>query len=241
MKRPSTAMVLAAGLGKRLAPITDTTPKPLVNVAGKPLIDWGLDALSAAGVSRAIVNVHHLADQLERHLAKRRLPEIAISDERGELLESAGGIIKALDHIGADPFYVLNSDTFWVDEGQSNLVLLANEWDDERMDILLMLATKDHATGYDGRGDFHIGADGTLRRLDVGETSPWIYAGAAIVHPRVFADAPQGKASLNRYFDKAIATGRLFGMPMRGQWVTVGTPDAIGMAEEAVARYGTHG
>jgi N-acetyl-alpha-D-muramate 1-phosphate uridylyltransferase len=241
LKRPSTAMVLAAGLGKRLAPITDTTPKPLVNVAGKPLIDWGLDALSAAGVSRAIVNVHHLADQLERHLAKRRLPEIAISDERGELLESAGGIIKALDHIGADPFYVLNSDTFWVDEGQSNLVLLANEWDDERMDILLMLATKDHATGYDGRGDFHIGADGTLRRLDVGETSPWIYAGAAIVHPRVFADAPQGKASLNRYFDKAIATGRLFGMPMRGQWVTVGTPDAIGMAEEAVARYGTHG
>ncbi|MCO4317290.1 nucleotidyltransferase family protein [Phyllobacterium sp. 21LDTY02-6] len=241
MKRPSTAMVLAAGLGKRLAPITDTTPKPLVNVAGKPLIDWGLDALSAAGVSRAIVNVHHLADQLEAHLAKRRLPEIAISDERGELLESAGGIIKALDHIGADPFYVLNSDTFWVDEGQSNLVLLANEWDDERMDILLMLATKDHATGYDGRGDFHIGADGTLRRLDAGETSPWIYAGAAIVHPRVFADAPQGKASLNRYFDKAIATGRLFGMPMRGQWVTVGTPDAIGMAEEAVARYGTHG
>lgn len=241
MKRPSTAMVLAAGLGKRLAPITDTIPKPLVNVAGKPLIDWGLDALSAAGVSRAIVNVHHLADQLERHLAKRRLPEIAISDERGELLESAGGIIKALDHIGADPFYVLNSDTFWVDEGQSNLVLLANEWDDERMDILLMLATKDHATGYDGRGDFHIGADGTLRRLDVGETSRWIYAGAAIVHPRVFADAPQGKASLNRYFDKAIATGRLFGMPMRGQWVTVGTPDAIGMAEEAVARYGTHG
>ncbi|CAN7225534.1 nucleotidyltransferase family protein [Phyllobacterium sp. LjRoot231] len=241
MTGPHTAMVLAAGLGKRMAPITDTMPKPLIKVAGKPLIDWGLEALVGAGVERAVVNVHHLADQVDAHLAKRKAPAILISDERNELLDSAGGIINALPKIGSEPFYVLNADTFWVDGSRPNLVLLAEGWDDARMDILLMIAAKDQATGYDGRGDFHRSNDGRLRRLGIGETSPYIYAGAAIIHPRIFAAAAPGKASLNRYFDAAIAADRLFGLRMDGLWLTVGTPDAIGDAEAAIARQTVNG
>ncbi|TXR50211.1 nucleotidyltransferase family protein [Phyllobacterium endophyticum] len=241
MAGPNTAMVLAAGLGKRMAPITDTIPKPLVRVAGKPLLDWGLDALVAAGVERAIVNVHYLADQLDAHLAGREAPTILISDERKELLDSAGGIVNALANIGPEPFFIINADTFWVDGARPNLVLLAEGWDDARMDILLMIATKDQATGYDGRGDFQMGDDGQLRRLGGGETSPYIYAGAAIVHPRIFAGAKAGKSSLNRYFDAAIAENRLYGLRMEGLWLTVGTPEAIGAAEAAIARQMVNG
>lgn len=236
MKLPRAAMVLAAGLGKRMAPITDTIPKPLIKVAGKSLIDWGLDSLENAGVERVIVNVHYLANQMDAHLAKRNSPAILISDERQELLDSAGGIINALPQLGGDPFYVLNADTFWVDSERANLVLLAEGWDDVQMDILLMIATKDQATGYHGRGDFHMSGDGRLRRLEADETSPYIYAGAAIIHPRIFADAPTGKVSLNRYFDEAITADRLYGLPMQGLWLTVGTPGAIGDAEAAIAR-----
>ncbi|PSH67140.1 nucleotidyltransferase family protein [Phyllobacterium sophorae] len=238
MTKPRTAMVLAAGLGKRMAPITDTIPKPLVKVAGKPLIDWGLDALANNGVERAIVNTHYLADQLDTHLAKRSVPEILVSDERTELLDSAGGIVNALPQIGTEPFYVINADTFWIDGAIPNLVLLAEGWDDARMDILLMIATKHQATGYDGRGDFNMNAEGKLRRLAADETSPYIYAGAAIIHPRIFAEASAGKASLNHYFDAAIAADRLYGVPMEGIWLTVGTPGAIGDAEAAIARAG---
>jgi MurNAc alpha-1-phosphate uridylyltransferase len=238
MTKPRIAMVLAAGLGKRMAPITDTMPKPLVKVAGKQLIDWGLDALESAGVQRAIVNTHYFADQLDTHLAKRKTPTILVSDERKELLDSAGGIVKALPQIGSDPFYVVNADTFWIDGARPNLVLLAEGWNDAHMDILLMIATKDQATGYDGRGDFNMSSDGRLRRLGEGETSPYIYAGAAIIHPRIFAGAPAGKASLNRYFDEAIAADRFYGLTMNGLWLTVGTPGAIGEAEAAIARAG---
>ncbi|MBZ9656948.1 nucleotidyltransferase family protein [Phyllobacterium lublinensis] len=238
MASPRAAMVLAAGLGKRMAPITNTIPKPLVEVAGKSLIDWGLDALEHAGVERAIVNTHYLADQMDTHLSKRKSPAIVVSDERGELLDSAGGIVNALPQIGAEPFYVVNADTFWIDGARPNLVLLAEGWDDERMDMLLMIATKDQATGYDGRGDFHMDREGKLRRLGPAETSPFIYAGAAILHPRIFAGAAAGRASLNRYFDEAIAADRLYGMLMDGLWLTVGTPAAIGDAEAAIARAG---
>ena len=241
MKCPRTAMVLAAGLGTRMAPLTLTTPKPLIKVAGKPLIDWGLEALQRAGVERAVVNVHHLADQLEQHLAAWEAPSIVISDEREFLLESAGGIINALDRIGNDPFYVINADTFWVDGDRPNLALLAEGWDDARMDILLMIATKEQATGASGRGDFHMSPEGRLRRLGEGETSPNIYAGAAIIHPRIFAEAPSGKVSLNRYFDEAIAADRLYGVPMQGLWLTVGTPGAIDEAEAVIAAQKVHG
>ncbi|MGN7772262.1 nucleotidyltransferase family protein [Phyllobacterium sp. 22552] len=238
---PHTAMVLAAGLGKRMAPITDTIPKPLVKVAGKSLIDWGLDSLAGAGVRRAVVNVHYLADQLETHLMERTAPLIEISNEREQLLDSAGGIIKALPQIGSEPFYVLNADTFWTDSDKPNLVLLAEGWNDASMDILLMIAHMNQAVGREGGGDFSMSNTGQLRRLKPGETSPYIYAGAAIIHPRIFANAPSGKVSLNRYFDEAIAADRLFGLPMDGIWLTVGTPDAIEEADAAIAKQGIHG
>lgn len=239
---PQNAMVLAGGLGTRMRPITSDMPKPLVSVAGKPLIDWGLDVLQAAGIKRAVVNVHYLADQLEAHLADRTTPQIIISDERDELLDSAGGIIKALPDLGKEAFYILNADTFWVEPQQSysqpsNLERLAAQWNEAEMDILLLLATKTQATGYEGRGDFTIDVQQRLARLEPQQMSELIYAGAAIVHPRIFNGAEAGVVSLNRYFDQALAQGRLYGMPMQGHWLTVGTPDAIGEAELALEQY----
>ncbi|AZO10327.1 MULTISPECIES: nucleotidyltransferase family protein [unclassified Mesorhizobium] len=232
--RPTTAMVLAAGLGKRMRPLTDTMPKPLVKIAGKALLDWGLDSLEAAGISKAIVNVHYLPEQIIAHVAGRREPEIVISDEREALLESAGGIVKALPLLGSEPFYVINADTFWIDSGEPSLERLALAWNAARMDILLMLTDLDSATGHGVGTDFMVAPDGALRRSK-GDSAGLIYAGAAIIHPRIFKDAPTGSHSLNVYFDKAIAAGRLFGMAMSGRWITVGTPDAIPAAEAAVA------
>lgn len=235
---PKTAMVLAAGLGKRMRPITETIPKPLVKVAGKALIDWGLDAAAQAGIRTAIVNVHYLADQLEEHLRHRKDLNVVISDEREMLLDSAGGIVKALPLLGAEPFFILNADTFWVgDEKVPNLSALAEAWDADRMDILLMTARLDQETGYEGKGDFVADENGHLRRARDVSGEPVIYAGAGIIHPRIFADAEPGVSSLNRYFDEAIAAGRLYGMPMTGHWLTVGTPDAIGEAEAALTAF----
>lgn len=233
--RPHTAMVLAAGLGKRMRPITDTMPKPLVEVAGKTLLDWCLDMLAGSGVGTAVVNVHYLPDQIVAHVAGRTRPRVVISDERDGLLDSAGGVIKALPHLGAEPFFLLNADTFWIDRETSNLDALALEWDASRMDILLMLCDLESATGHTGGTDFLRDADGRLTRAR-GAASGYIYAGAAIMHPRLFASQPAAPASLNRYFDEAIASGRLFGKVMDGRWITVGTPDAIAPAEAAVAR-----
>jgi len=233
MTRPATAMVLAAGLGTRMRPITARIPKPLVKIAGRTLLDRGLDTLAAAGVARAVVNVHYLPDQIIRHIEGLTAPRIVISDERDLLLDSAGGIVKALPLIGEDPFYVLNADTFWIDGDRPNLERLALEWDAARMDILLMLCEIGQATGHSGGTDFLIDADGRLARAK-GDPAGLIYAGAAIVHPRIFAGAKPEPHSLNRYFDEAIAAGRLFGMKMDGSWITVGTPDAIAPAEAAV-------
>ncbi|MCV9906177.1 nucleotidyltransferase family protein [Brucella sp. HL-2] len=236
MTVPDTAVMLAAGLGKRMRPITETMPKPLVKVAGKPLIDWGLDALANAGVEKTIVNVHYLADQLITYLNDRISPEIMISDERALLLDSAGGIINVLPELKNQPFYVLNADTFWVgDEAKPNISALRDAWDGASMDILLMTAKLDQATGFEGKGDFVADDEGRLRRLRDVAGDPVIYAGAAIIHPRIFADSEPGVSSLNRYFDAAIASGRLYGMPMRGHWLTVGTPEAIGEAEAVLS------
>jgi MurNAc alpha-1-phosphate uridylyltransferase len=234
MEAPDTAIVLAAGLGKRMRPITDTIPKPLVRIAGKTLLDWGLDSLAAAGVGTAVVNVHYLPGQIVDHVAARRAPRVVISDESERLLDSAGGIVKALPDLGEKPFYVLNADTFWIDDGPPNLGRLALAWDAATMDILLMLADLDQATGHSGGTDFLVALDGALRRSK-GDPAGLIYAGAAIVHPRLFQDAPAAPHSLNAYFDRAIDAGRLFGMAMHGRWITVGTPDAIPLAEAAVA------
>jgi len=232
---PETAMVLAAGLGKRMRPITDTMPKPLVRVAGKTLLDWGLDSLADAGVAKAVVNVHYFPEQIVAHVAGRRQPAVTISDESDGLLDSAGGIVKALPELGVEPFLVINADTFWIDRDQPNLERLALAWDGSRMDILIMLADLPSATGHSGGTDFLLGPDGTLKRA-AGDPAGLIYAGAAIIHPRVFARAEATPHSLNLYFDRAIAAGRLYGMKMEGRWITVGTPDAIAPAEAAVAR-----
>jgi MurNAc alpha-1-phosphate uridylyltransferase len=232
---PDTAMVLAAGLGMRMRPITATKPKPLIEVAGKPLLDWGLDSLAEVGVAKAVVNVHYLPEQIVAYVSRRQKPRIVISDESAGLLDSAGGIVKALPELGPKPFYVINADTFWVDAAEPNLGRLATTWDPSRMDMLLMLADLGSATGHSGGTDFLVAPDGRLARA-AGDPFGLIYAGAAIAHPSLFAGAAIAKQSLNLYFDRAIAVGRLFGLRMNGSWITVGTPDAIAPAEAAVAR-----
>ena len=233
-KAPRIAMVLAAGLGTRLRPITNTMPKPLVPIAGKTLLDRGLDALAAAGVEKAVVNVHHFPDQVRRHVAPRTVPRVVISDESEALLGSAGGIVKALPELGSDPFYLLNADTFWIDRGGSDLERLALAWDASRMDILMMLADPADATGHSKGTDFVIDADGRLARAN-NAPEGFIYAGAAILEPRIFAGAMVAPQSFDLYFDRAAAAGRLYGMKMDGHWITVGTPDAIPLAERALA------
>ncbi|MBX9454253.1 MAG: nucleotidyltransferase family protein [Mesorhizobium sp.] len=230
-------MVLAAGLGKRMRPLTDTMPKPMISIAGKTLLDRGLDALAGAGVEKAVVNVHYLPQQIIDHVAQRSRPDIVVSDESGLLLDSAGGIVKALPELDAEPFFILNADTFWIDRDGSDLERLALAWDDARMDILLMLARPDDATGHSGSTDFLLDAEGRLARAR-GAPEGLIYAGAGIVHPRIFEGAAAEPHSLNVYFDRAIAAGRLLGAAMRGHWITVGTPDAVAAAEAAIARHG---
>jgi len=231
---PRRAMVLAAGRGERMQPITNRIPKPLVAVDGKALIDHVLDRLADAGVERAVVNVHYLADQLERHLAGRKKPQIVISDEREKLLDTGGGVVKALDKLGQGPFFHVNSDTIWIDGVQPNLTRLAAGFDRARMDALLLLAPTTTSIGYSGRGDFRMLPDGRLERRAEREVAPFVYAGAAILTPALFKDAPQGAFSLTRLFDKAQAAGRLFGLRLEGVWMHVGTPEAIRIAEEAI-------
>ncbi|MCO6048914.1 nucleotidyltransferase family protein [Mesorhizobium sp. RP14(2022)] len=229
------AMVLAAGLGTRMRPITEHTPKPLVEVAGKTLLDWGLDALEEAGIELAVVNVHHLAPKLVAHLARRESPRILVSDESEQLLDSAGGIVKALPVLGDKPFALLNADTFWIDGPSSSLQLLFGAWDPARMDILLLLADPNAATGHSGSTDFLVDDAGRLSRAN-NDPAGMIYAGAAVIHPRIFESAAPTPHSLNLYFDRAIAGERLYGQAMDGHWITVGTPDAIPLAEEAIRR-----
>lgn len=228
---PKRAMVLAAGLGTRMRPITDTIPKPLVEVGGRTLIDRVLDPLAEAGIERAVVNVHHLADRLEAHLAGRTSPPILISDEREQLLDSGGGVKKALHGLGAEPFFVLNADTFWIDGPRSNLARLAEFWDPGRMDVLMLLSATSAATGYDGPGDYAMDALGRLRRRAAQEVVPFVYAGVMIMKPELFDGTPDGPFSLNRIFDAAQERERLYGLRLDGWWLHVGTPASIGEAE----------
>ena len=233
--RPKRAMVLAAGIGKRMRPLTVTVPKPLIEVAGRALIDHSLDRLERAGVETVVVNVHYLADLVRAHLARRKRPAVVISDERAELLDTGGGIAKALPLLGNDPFYLLNSDSFWIEGARGNLDWLAAAWDDARMDALLMLAPTVKAVGYHGRGDFRMDPAGKLYRRGEREVVPFAYAGAAILHPRLFDGCPAGAFSLNRLFDRAIEAERLIGMRMDGLWLHIGTPEAIAEAELSFA------
>ena len=231
---PRNAMVLAAGLGTRMRPLTDAVPKPLVQVAGKALIDYVLDRLAAAGVETAVINVHHLAEQVERHLAQRQRPKIVISDERGLLLGTGGGVVKALPLLGSEPFFLLNSDTIWIDGVAPNLQRLAEAFDPVGMDALLLLAPATGSIGYAGRGDFFIAGDGRLRARAEKEVAPFVYAGAAILAPALFAGAPAGEFPLTDLFARARQAGRLYGLRLEGLWTHVGSPDAIALAEKAI-------
>jgi MurNAc alpha-1-phosphate uridylyltransferase len=231
---PSRAMVLAAGRGERMRPLTERIPKPLVAVAGKALIDYALDHLANAGVAQAVVNVHHFADLLEKHLATRKAPKIVISDERERLLETGGGIVKALDALGKAPFFLVNSDSLWIDGVTPNLARLATAYDAAHMDALLLLAPTTDSIGYAGRGDFSMTPDGRLKRRGEREVVPFVYAGAAILSPALFAGAPEGSFSLTRLFDRAGEAERLFGLRLEGLWMHVGTPEAIPLAEAAI-------
>jgi len=231
---PQRAMVLAAGKGERMRPLTATMPKPLVKVAGRPLLDHVLDKLAQAGVQTAIVNVHYLADQIEQHLASRTSPKIIISDERDELLETGGGTVKALPLLGDAPFLLVNSDTIWLDGVNGNWQRLIQTFDPERMDALLLLAASTSSIGYAGRGDFTMAPDGRLQPRAERQVAPFVYAGAAMFSPRLFDNAPQGPFSLNRLFTKASEADRLFGLRLDGLWMHVGTPDAIALAEQAI-------
>ena len=231
---PRCAMVLAAGLGTRMRPLTDTMPKPLVKVAGKPLIDHVLDRLADVGVEKAVVNVHHFADQLIEHLGRRTRPRIAISDERGLLLGTGGGVKRALPELGDRPFFHINSDTMWVDNTKPNLARLADAFESETMDTLLLLAPTKASIGYTGRGDFAMAPDGRLTRRGERDTVPFVYAGAAILQPALFNDAPEGEFPLTDMFERAAKKGRLFGLRLDGLWMHVGTPPAVQKAEAAI-------
>ena len=234
---PRTAMVFAAGLGKRMRPITDTLPKPLVEVGGRALIDHCLDRLAENGVERAIVNVHWLADQIEAHLAKRRAPpKILISDERTRLLDQGGGIKLALPMIGADPFLVCNTDAFWIEGPRSNIARLARAFDAEAMDVLLLVAASAGAVGVDWPGDFTMAHDGRLEPREPRHVAPFVYTGLGIVKPELFAKERAEVFRLAPFFHAAAARGRLFGVRLDGLWLHVGRPETIAEAERAIDR-----
>ena len=229
---PRTAMVMAAGLGKRMRPLTATRPKPLVEVAGAALIDHVLERLRTAGIERAVVNVHYLADALEAHLKRHSHGlDIVISDERDALLETGGGLIRALPLIDCDPFVQVNSDNFWVDGPVDALSLLARHWDDARMDALLLLVPLARANCHGGRGDFHMDAAGHISRRRVGRIAPFVWTGVQMLSKRLIVDPPSPAFSTNIFWDRAIATGRAFGVVHQGLWFDVGTPPAVARTE----------
>jgi MurNAc alpha-1-phosphate uridylyltransferase len=235
-KVPDTAFVLAAGLGKRMRPLTATRPKPLVEVAGKALIDHVLDRLRSAGVGKIVINVHYLADALEAHLKARASDfDVKISDERKQLLETGGGLIHADPLIGADPFLVINSDNYWVDGPADTIHLLASLWREEEMDALLLLVPLARAGNHHGQGDFHMKADGRLERREKGKVAPYVVTGIQIVSKRLLRGAPEGPFSTNILWDRAIAEGRCFGAVHQGLWFDVGNPAAIKATERALA------
>ena len=225
------AILLAAGKGERMRPLSDKTPKPLIQVAGKSLIDHGYEKLKLAGIKNIIVNAHHLPDQII-NWAKAH-GDIVISDETNALLETGGGVKKALPLLGDQPFLVLNSDSFWQETGEPALPRMMASFADH-MDGLLLMAPAAHSIGYDGKGDFTMASDGRLARRQDKQVAPFIYAGACILRPEIFTDSPQGAFSLNEIWNKALAQDRLFGMRLDGRWLHVGTPQAIDLAEAAL-------
>jgi N-acetyl-alpha-D-muramate 1-phosphate uridylyltransferase len=231
MTRAKTAMVLAAGHGERMRPLTDKIPKPLVTLAGRPLIDHVLDRLKAAQVEKAVVNVHYLADQIETHLRARGEPQIVISDERDLLLDTGGGAKKALPLLGIGPFFIHNSDSVWSEGVTPALSAMLRQWNPGEMDCLLLLAPLSSSMGYFGRGDFSMAADGRLARRGERQVVPFAFAGVSLCDQRMLKDAPDGPFSLNLLWDRSLKAGRLFGIRLDGCWMHVGTPEALKEAE----------
>ena len=230
---PTTAMVFAAGLGTRMRPLTDKIPKPLVSVAGKALIDYALDDFAKAGVTTAIVNVHHLADLIERHLSTRASPRIILSDERASLLDQGGGIKKVLPLFEGRPFFICNTDAFWKDDGAANFQALARAWDGDRMDAALLLAETKGSVGVDWGGDFELQPDGRVTQPPGARR--YVYSGVGIVKPELFEGVAEDIFKLAPFFFEAAERGRLFGVAARSLWLHVGTVEAIARAEEALA------
>jgi len=234
---PKTAMVLAAGLGLRMRPITERLPKALVPLGGRTLLDHALDRLEAAGVERAVVNAHYKAEMLAEHLSKRRRPAITLSRE-DELLETGGGVLKALPLL-EDPFFVVNADVFWLDGRTAALLRLAQAFDAARLDALLLLQRTASALGYDGRGDFIVDPLGAVRRRHEREVAPHLFAGVQILSKRLFAGRKPGKFSLNALYDRAIAGGRLAAIVHDGEWYHIGTPEGLALAQARLAMHRT--
>ena len=236
MNRPTVGMILAAGRGERLRPLTDTVPKPLVPVLDRPLLDHAIDRFAAAGVARVVVNVHHLGEQIAAHLADRTAPEIVISRE-ATALETGGGIVQALPLLGPEPFFAANGDSLWFDGSIPALDRLAAAFDPARHDAVLLLQRTASAVGYDqNRGDFFLDPDDHPRRVGRGEIAPFLYAGVQILSPRLFADAPQGAFSLNLVWDKALASGRLGAIVHDGEWYTVTDEAGLALVREHLDR-----
>ncbi|SRR5579883_630069 len=233
---PDKAMVFAAGLGTRMRPLTEHIPKPLIKIGGKALIDHSLDRFAAAGVSTAVVNVHHHAGQIAAHLSRRNKPQIILSDEREKLLDQGGGIKKALPELGDAPFFLCNTDAFWIEGPRSNLARLVAAWDPKKMDVLLLVAAAATSIGVDWLGDFSMDAEGRLERREERRVAPFVYSGVGIIKPELFADAKQEVFRLAPYFFKAAENGRLFGVRLDGIWLHIGTPQAIEEAEQLIAR-----
>ncbi len=237
MSFPKTAMVMAAGFGKRLRPLTDTVPKPMVKVLGRPMIDVVLDRLVAAGVERAVINLHHLGEVIRGHLKDRQDIEILYSEEP-EILETGGGTKKALPLLGTDPFFVVNAKIIWLNGREDALHRLANAWDDARMDSLLLLQPTVTAIGYGGPGDFLMDPEGRITRRPEWRVAPFLYSGIYVCHPRLFQDSPDGAYSVNILWDRAIAAGRLFGIRHDGEWYHVSTPDQLREVERELSFHG---
>lgn len=231
----SCAMILAAGMSTRMRPLTDKLPKPLIKLSGKPLIDHVIDALQQAGIKSVAVNLHYHADQLENYLQARPAPRVIFSDEREKILDSGLGAKKMLTHVGGKAFLLANADTIWTGTPSKTIERLIARWDPQQMDILLLLAPTASSLGYDGRGDFTCDAQGRLIRRGEQAVAPFAYAGVAIFKPELFDGTPGTPFSLNLLFDRAIEAGRLYGLPLDGIWMHVGTPQALRDAEALLA------
>ena len=236
MTSVKTAMIMAAGLGKRMRPLTENRPKPLVEVAGKAMIDHCFDKLAEAGIGKAVVNVHYLAEMMEAHLAALQYPiEIRVSDERAQLLETGGGLVQAEPMIDEDNFFCINSDNLWTDGPENSLLQLVQTWDEEQMDALLLLVPRSSAHNYKGSGDFHLDDAKRISRKLPGQQAPLIFSGIQLISKRLLRDAPTGPFSTNILWERAIGEGRLFGTVHQGEWFEVGSPQAIAPTEAALA------